>query len=76
MACDPLIDDGFVFPRRANNRPALPHIGYRIGRYDDFVEAMLRAASTRRSRFRRGPIASPTIRRSRCCRARRSSATS
>ena len=42
MACDPLIDDGFVFPRRANNRPALPHIGYRIGRYDDFVEAMLR----------------------------------
>ena len=42
MACDPLIDDGFVFPRRANNRPALPRIGYRIGRYDDFVEAMLR----------------------------------
>jgi hypothetical protein len=42
MACDPLIDDGFIFPRRANNRPALPHIGYRIGRYNDFVEAMLR----------------------------------
>ena len=42
MACDPLIDDGFVFPHRANNRPALPRIGYRIGRYEDFVEAMLR----------------------------------
>lgn len=42
MSCDPLIDDSFVFPRRANNRPALPRIGYRIGRYEDFVEAMLR----------------------------------
>jgi hypothetical protein len=42
MSCDPLITDGFVFPRAAFNRPALPHIGYRIGRYEDFVEAMLR----------------------------------
>jgi len=42
MACDPLFDDGFVFPRRAANRPALPRIGYRIGRFDDFLEAMLR----------------------------------
>ena len=43
MPCDPLISDDFVFPRRANNRPALPHIGYRIGRYNDFVEAMYRS---------------------------------
>ncbi len=42
MACNPLIDDPFVFPRRAYNRPALPRIAYRIGRYEDFVEAMLR----------------------------------
>ncbi len=42
MPCNPLIDDPFDFPRRAHNRPALPHIGYRIGRYEDFVEAMLR----------------------------------
>ena len=27
MACNPLIDDPFDFPRRARNRPALPHIG-------------------------------------------------
>lgn len=43
MPCDPLISDDFVFPLRANNRPALPHIGYRIGRYNDFVEAMFRS---------------------------------
>lgn len=42
MTCLPLIDDPFDFPRRAHNRPALPRIGYRIGRYEDFVEAMLR----------------------------------
>ncbi|MBP9183297.1 MAG: hypothetical protein KBF78_09210 [Fuscovulum sp.] len=40
--CDPLIDDPFLFPRRPANRPALPRIGYRIGEYPDFVEAMLR----------------------------------
>ena len=42
MPCTPLIDDDFCFPRPADNRPALPHIGYRIGRYGDFLEAMLR----------------------------------
>jgi hypothetical protein len=42
MACDPLFEDGFVFPLRADNRPALPHVGYRIARYGDFVEAMRR----------------------------------
>ncbi len=42
MSCIPLIDDPFGFPRRAHNRPALPRIGYRIGRYEDFVEVMLR----------------------------------
>lgn len=43
MPCEPLIHDDFVFPRRANNRPALPHVAYRIGRYADFVTAMRRA---------------------------------
>ncbi len=42
MACKPLITDNFLFPRPADNRPSLPHIGYRIGRYGDFLEAMLR----------------------------------
>ena len=42
MACNPLITDHFEFPRRAQNRPGLPRIAYRIGRYDDFVEAMTR----------------------------------
>lgn len=42
MACNPLITDHFEFPRRAQNRPGLPRIAYRIGRYDDFVEAMIR----------------------------------
>src|SRR5262245_25107358 len=42
MACDPLITDPFLFPRRADNRPGLPRIAYRIGRYADFVEAMTR----------------------------------
>jgi hypothetical protein len=42
MPCTPLIDDDFRFPHPAYNRPALPHIGYRIGRYGDFLEAMLR----------------------------------
>jgi len=42
MACNPLITDPFDFPRRANNRPGLPRIAYRIGRYADFVEAMKR----------------------------------
>ncbi len=40
--CDTFIGDDFVFPRRPFNRPALPHIGYRIGTYPDFVEAMVR----------------------------------
>jgi len=43
MACNPLITDPFVFPRRADNRPGLPRIAYRIGRYADFVEAMKRS---------------------------------
>lgn len=42
MACEPLITDSFVFPRRIYNRPGLPRIGYRIGRYDDFAEVMIR----------------------------------
>jgi len=42
MACNPLITDPFVFPRRANNRAGLPRIAYRIGRYADFVEVMTR----------------------------------
>ena len=42
MACNPLITDPFDFPRRASNRPGLPRIGYRIGRYSDFLEAMKR----------------------------------
>ena len=42
MACDPLISDPFVFPRRADNRAGLARIAYRIGRYADFREAMLR----------------------------------
>lgn len=43
MAFDPLITDPFQFPRRAFNRPGLPRIAYRIGRYADFREAMTRA---------------------------------
>jgi hypothetical protein len=42
MACNPLITDGFVFPRLATNRPGLPRIARRIARYGDFVEAMKR----------------------------------
>src|SRR5689334_9610456 len=42
MACNPLISDPFVFPRRPSNRAGLPRIGYRIGRYTDFVEAIKR----------------------------------
>ena len=42
MACKPLIADPFEFPRRVQNRPGMPRIAYRIGRYDDFVEAMIR----------------------------------
>ena len=42
MACTPLITDHFEFPRPVRNRPGLPRIAYRIGRYDDFVEAMTR----------------------------------
>lgn len=42
MACQPFTTDDFLFPRPANNRPALPHIVYRIGRYGDFYEQMLR----------------------------------
>jgi hypothetical protein len=43
MACDPLIRDDFVFPRRADNRPGLPRIAYRIGRYAEFNESMERS---------------------------------
>src|SRR5690606_14956674 len=43
MACNPLITDPFVFPLPISNRAGLPRIGYRIGRYADFVEAMRRA---------------------------------
>jgi hypothetical protein len=43
MACNPLITDPFVFPRRADNRPGLSRIAYRVGRYADFVEAMTRS---------------------------------
>ena len=43
MACNPLITDPFVFPRRANNRAGLSRIAYRIGRYADFAEAMTRS---------------------------------
>ncbi|MEW6417500.1 MAG: hypothetical protein AB1480_05185 [Nitrospirota bacterium] len=32
----------FVFPRKIENRPGLPHINYRIGTYSDFLEALLR----------------------------------
>ncbi|MES2717459.1 MAG: hypothetical protein V4795_16965 [Pseudomonadota bacterium] len=42
MACNPLISDPFVFPRRIHNRPGLSRVAYRIGRYPDFVEAMTR----------------------------------
>jgi hypothetical protein len=42
MACDPLIEDDFRFPRVPFNRPGLPRIAWRIGRYPDFVEAMTR----------------------------------
>lgn len=42
MACNLLITDPFEFPRRPHNRPSLPRIAYRIGRYADFVEAMTR----------------------------------
>jgi hypothetical protein len=42
MACNPLITDPFAFPLRASNRPGLPRIAYRIGRYADFVEAITR----------------------------------
>jgi hypothetical protein len=42
MACKPLITDPYDFPRRPYNRPGLPRIAYRIGRYADFVEAMTR----------------------------------
>jgi hypothetical protein len=42
MACNPLISDPFTFPLRPSNRPGLPRIAYRIGRYADFVEAITR----------------------------------
>lgn len=40
--CNPLIKDGFLFPRRPANRPALEQFDYRIGEYPDMVEAMIR----------------------------------
>lgn len=33
----------FEFPKRLHNRPGLPRIGYRIGTYSDFYEAILRS---------------------------------
>ncbi|MGY4531999.1 hypothetical protein ACVW0Y_001115 [Pseudomonas sp. TE3786] len=42
MACNPLITDPFVFPLPIDNRPGLPRIAVRIGRYGEFVEAMTR----------------------------------
>src|SRR5262249_45210115 len=42
MACKPYIVDPFAFPRRPSNRPGLPRIAYRIGRYADFVQTMTR----------------------------------
>src|SRR5262245_50655042 len=42
MPCNPLITDPFVFPAPPANRAGLPRIAYRIGRYGDFVEAMIR----------------------------------
>src|SRR4051794_39664395 len=42
MACNPLITDPFAFALRPANRPGLPRIAYRIGRYADFLEAMTR----------------------------------
>jgi hypothetical protein len=43
MSCNPLITDPFVFPQRPANRPGLPRIAFRIGRYADFVEVMKRS---------------------------------
>jgi hypothetical protein len=43
MDCNPLIADPVAFPRRPANRPGLPRIAYRIGRYADFAAAMTRA---------------------------------
>jgi hypothetical protein len=42
MPCDPLIADPFTFPLQPSNRPGLPRIAYRIGRYAEFVEVMKR----------------------------------
>lgn len=41
--CNPFITDDFVFPRRPDNRPALPRVDYRVAAYPEFVEAMLRS---------------------------------
>ncbi len=38
----PRLSDDLVFPRRAENRPGLDRIAYRIGRYPEFREQMLR----------------------------------
>lgn len=46
MACTPFIADPLAFPQRPHNRPGLPRIAYRIGRYADFLEAMTRAIDT------------------------------
>jgi hypothetical protein len=34
--------DPSQFPRTIDNRPGLPHVGYRIGTYSDFLQAILR----------------------------------
>ena len=38
--------DPLDFPKRPNNRPGLPRIDYRIGRYAEFREAMIRWLNT------------------------------
>ncbi len=41
--CKAYFSDDFVFPRRPLNRPALDRLGYRIGAYPEFLEALLRS---------------------------------
>jgi hypothetical protein len=41
--CTTFIEDGFVFPRRPENRAALARIDYRIASYPEFVEFLMRS---------------------------------
>jgi hypothetical protein len=41
--CNPFIAEDFVFPRRPNNRPALPHVDYRVATYTELLESMVRS---------------------------------